>query len=316
MPHYRWIYPLRTAIINAVTLAVAIGYGLNSRRNREIQPRPWPPNLEAPTVSVVLPCRDEAENISHLLTSILAQEYPTGRWDVIVVDDASHDGTPEIASRLVEGSRHARVLRARRLPAGWTGKSNAMYSGYEASEPRSEWLLFLDADTRHHPLMLASIMQAAAEARADLLSLVIEVRMESFWERVVVPQIGELYTLLVGTMDSVNRRGRGAAANGQVLLVRRELFGEFGARPEVRGDVAEDRALAAAMKAGGHHVRLEYGRRLVWARVYSSLAEMWSGYSKTLGQRTQSQPRTCCRLCAPVLCSPPPLDPAGLARLS
>jgi chlorobactene glucosyltransferase len=157
-----------------------------------------------------------------------------------------------------------------------------MYCGYLHSDPRSEWLLFVDADTRHHPLMLASILRAAELSGADLLSLVIDVRMESFWERVVVPQIGELYTLLVGTMDSVNRKGRGAAANGQVMLVRRNLYADFGARQEVRSNVAEDRALAAALKGAGYNVQLQYGRRLVAARVYSSFAEMWAGYSKTL----------------------------------
>jgi chlorobactene glucosyltransferase len=97
-----------------------------------------------------------------------------------------------------------------------------------------------------------------------------------------VPQVGELYTLLVGTMDSVNSDGAAVAANGQFILIKRDLYAGTGALPEVGSDVAEDRALAAACKRTGAKLRLEYGRTLVSARVYSSLNEMWSGYSKTL----------------------------------
>lgn len=106
--------------------------------------------------------------------------------------------------------------------------------------------------------------------------------MESFWERLLVPQVGELYTLLVGSMDQVNSPGKAAAANGQFILISREVFDELGALPEVRGDVAEDRALANACKSHGYGVRLDYGRSLVSSRVYSSLGQIWAGYSKTL----------------------------------
>jgi chlorobactene glucosyltransferase len=158
-----------------------------------------------------------------------------------------------------------------------------MYAGYRASPDKAEWLLFVDAETRHVPEMLASVLQEALEQRADLLSLVIDVEMDTFWERVIVPQLGELYTLLVGTMDQVNKRaGRVAAANGQVMLVRRDLFGEFGKLEGVRGSVVEDRALARTLKERGYNVRLQYGRKLVSARVYSSLGDMWNGYTKTL----------------------------------
>jgi len=99
-----------------------------------------------------------------------------------------------------------------------------------------------------------------------------------------VPEVGELYTLLVGTMDSVNRDGKKsrAAANGQFMLIRPDAYRKVMARPEIRSDVAEDRAIAAALKSQGEIVRLEYGQDLVQARVYSSLRDLWAGYSKTM----------------------------------
>jgi chlorobactene glucosyltransferase len=274
---------LRTVITNIITGAVATGLYMNRRRNRDLEPYEWPEDEEAPIVQIIVPARNEENNVAPLLASLLAQRYPCGRWGVMLVDDGSTDATRQIASEMATSQPELEVVGAPPLPNGWTGKSNAMYTGYLASPQEADWLLFIDADTRHSPLMLSSVVHSAVLTKADLLSLVIDVKMESFWERVLVPQVGELYTLLVGTMDQVNKPGRtGAAANGQCMLVRRTLFGELGASEEVRGDVAEDRALAQALKVRGYNVRLEYGRNLVSARVYSSLGDMWNGYAKTL----------------------------------
>jgi chlorobactene glucosyltransferase len=159
-----------------------------------------------------------------------------------------------------------------------------MHTGSLLAAPEADYLLFVDADTRHHQLMLSSAVLRAQETGSALLSLVIHVVMEGFWERLVVPEVGELYTLLVGTMDSVNRHGTnvGAAANGQFMLILPEAYRNLMALPEVRSDVAEDRAIASTLKSQGETVRLEYGQDLVQARVYTSLRELWAGYSKTM----------------------------------
>jgi chlorobactene glucosyltransferase len=276
------IHLLRTLIINAVTGGVAIGLALNRRNNREIEPRSWPQERPAPFVEIIIPARNEERNISPLLASLLAQRYPAGRWRITVVDDASTDRTSQIVAEIARRHPEVRLVSAPPLPAGWTGKNHAMHTGFLASSAQAEYLLFVDADTRHAPCMLSTVVRRAQEMQIELLSLVIDVEMRSFWERVIVPQVGELYTLLVGTMDGVNSPGGQAAANGQFLLMRRDLYAMLGALDSVRGDVAEDRAIASAARAAGHHIRLDYGRRLVRARVYSSLGEMWAGYSKTL----------------------------------
>ncbi len=257
---------------------------MNRNKNRDITLCKWPKGEDAPYVQIVAPMRNEESNIADLLTTLLAQRYPSGRWGVTVVDDDSIDATKAIAENIAARYPELSVVSAPALPLGWTGKSHAMYIGSMASPQEAEWLLFVDADTRHHPLMLPSVVRSALALKADLLSLVITVEMGSFWERVLVPQVGELYTLLVGTMDQVNRKGQSgaAAANGQFMLVKRDIFSKYGALERVRGDVAEDRALAAAMKQDSSIVRLEFGRALVNARVYSSLGDMWKGYTKTL----------------------------------
>lgn len=276
------IHSLRTAIVNAVTASVALGLAANRRNNREITPTTWPVGVQAPRVEIIIPARDEERNIKPLLASLLAQSYPPGRWGVTLVDDGSTDKTAEIAGAIAAQDSRLRVLRAPPLPPGWTGKNHALWQGAALSPPDADWLLFVDADTRHHPHMLSSSLLCAQAVEADMLSLVISVEVGSLWEAVLVPQVGELYTLLVGSMDVVNKRGKAAAANGQFILIRRDLYRATGGLPQVRGDVAEDRALAKACKERGAKIRLMYGRRLVTSRVYNSLPDMWRGYSKTL----------------------------------
>lgn len=273
---------LRTLIINCITGAVALGLAANVLRNREVELRPWTQTEPAPFVDIIVPARNEEANILPLLASLLRQEYPPGRYRVTVVDDHSTDSTAALARTLEARFPHLRVISAPPLPHGWTGKNHALWTGVEHADPQAAWLLFTDADTLHNPLMLPSIVKQAESVGADLLSLVIGVRMKSYWQRVLVPQVGELYALLVGSMDAVNGRGKAAAANGQFILMRPELYRRTGADEAVRSDVAEDRALAAACKAVGATVKLLYGRRLVTTEAYGTLALMWRSYTKTL----------------------------------
>lgn len=288
MPKFQLnIHVLRTAIINVITVSVALGLLLNRRRNRELQPRSWPSGKTAPLIEIIIPARNEERNIAPLLTSLIGQSYPRDKYRITVIDDGSTDNTAAIAAEFANGHGNVRVVAAPPLPTGWTGKNHAMFTGYLTSSADAEYLLFVDADTRHAPHMLSTVVQRARETGIDLLSLIIDVEMKSFWECVIVPQMGELYTLLVGTMDAINSDADKAAANGQFLLIRRSLYAEIGKIDNVRADVAEDRAIAAAAKARGRNIRLEYGRLLVRARVYSALSEMWAGYSKTLFWATE-----------------------------
>lgn len=278
------IHLLRSLIISSITGGVAIGFSVSKRRNPELEPASWPSDLDAPHVEIIIPARDEECNILPLLESLVTQAYPNGRFNITVVDDASTDCTRALLEEFAAHYTTVRVIPARPLPEGWTGKNNAMFAGYVALTGACDYLLFVDADTRHHEHMLSTVVQHALETRADLLSLIIRVDMGSFWERVIVPQVGELYTLLVGTIDMVNNNegDRGAAANGQFMLIKPGAYAEALADPQVRADVAEDRAIAASLKRHGRAIRLEHGEKLVRARVYTSFKQMWAGYSKTL----------------------------------
>ncbi len=116
-----------------------------------------------PEVSIIVPARNEEVCLGDCLTSLVAQ---TGvEFEIIVVDDGSTDRTRAIA----ESFAGVRVLSPGPLPAGWTGKNNAVVAA--AREARGEWLLFTDADTVHLPGSLARALAEAKENRAELLSV-------------------------------------------------------------------------------------------------------------------------------------------------
>jgi hypothetical protein len=283
----RYLHVLRrapwrdTLIVNTVTAGLAVGLARNFRAGWEVRPAPWPADQPAPFVAIIAPLRDEAANVDPLLATLTRQAYP--RYEVIAVDDGSTDGTGAALARWAARDRRVRVVAGTPLPPGWTGKNWALAQGGAAADPQAAWLLFVDADTRHHPLMLAAALGYATREGLDLLTLLPRLDLGSFWERVLVPHTGELYTLLVGAMDQVNDpRSPVAAANGQWLLLRRAAYHRVGGQAAVRGAIAEDRALARRMKAAGARIRMAHAPDLVRCRVYADLPTMWRGFGKTL----------------------------------
>jgi cellulose synthase/poly-beta-1,6-N-acetylglucosamine synthase-like glycosyltransferase len=119
-----------------------------------------------PTISVLVPARNEALNIETCLTSLLAQNYDN--YEVIALDDESQDDTGAILKRLSQTNPRLKILSGTPLPAGWVGKPWACQQLAEAA--RGELLLFTDADTRHHPKMLLAAAGAQQASGADFIS--------------------------------------------------------------------------------------------------------------------------------------------------
>src|ERR1700736_5007151 len=131
-------------------------------------------SAQRPTVSVIIPARNEEACLGDCLQSLVAQSSVA--FEIIVVNDQSTDRTREIA----QSFPGVRVIEVGPLPAGWTGKSNAVTTG--ARQARGEWLLFTDADTVHLPGSLARAVAEAQEHSVELLSYSPEQIAVTFWE--------------------------------------------------------------------------------------------------------------------------------------
>ncbi len=220
-------------------------------------------------------------NIEACVSSLTSSLYPA--FEVIVVDDRSEDGTAELARALDAGSaRRLRVLDGTELPPGWLGKPWACHQGARVAE--GDVLLFTDADTRHHPELLARAVAGAREESADLLTVVGRQLMETFWERLVQPQIFMLMLFRFPRFEHTakNPRWRDAIANGQYLLFRRAAYDAIGGHGSVRDEVVEDLVLAQRVKRAGLALRIRGAEAYLATRMYRSLAQIVAGWSKNI----------------------------------
>ena len=237
-------------------------------------------DAEAPTVSVIVPARDEARNIARCVRSLLASTY--ARLELVVVDDHSTDGTGALARAAVGDDPRARVLDCPPLPPGWFGKQWACATGAAATS--GEILLFLDADTTHGPDLVPRAVRALRARGSGLLSVIGRQELGTFWERLVQPQVLGVLLGRYGGTERVNRSARAVdkIANGQCLMVERAVYDAIGGHAAVRGAVAEDLKLAQTVFAAGYPVHLVLGERQLATRMYTSLADLVRGWRKNV----------------------------------
>jgi chlorobactene glucosyltransferase len=229
-------------------------------------------------VSIVVPARNEAGNISTLLRSLLASTYRP--FELIVVDDRSSDDTAERVRVLASDSR-IRLITGADLPEGWFGKPWACVQGFR--EARGEVLLFTDADTKHRPELLGHAVGAMLAEKADLLTISPLQRCVTFWERIVMPQIWFLLALRYSPR-SVNRarKPRDVIANGQFILTSRDAYTAAGTHEAVKHEVAEDLALAQTYLRRGLKLHFAHAEQLMETRMYQGLKHLIEGWSKNI----------------------------------
>lgn len=232
-----------------------------------------------PMVSVLLPVRNEERNIGIALSTLSEQDYPN--YEVIVLDDNSHDATRAIANGWMVSKRHVRVVQGLPLPPGWVGKSFACHQ--LAAAARGELLLFVDADTVHARQSISAAVTEMQASGADLLSVIPRQTMRGFWERVVLPLLHfSTFCFLPLPLVSGTRNPKLAMANGQFMLFRRTAYDAIGGHEAVRTAMVEDVWLSRRVKERGYHLVIRDGGDMVSCRMYRSFREIWDGFSKNL----------------------------------
>lgn len=231
----------------------------------------------APTVSAIVPARNEEATIGAAVESLAAQ--PEIR-EIIVIDDQSTDGTGAVLGQLSSRYPRLRVLKTGELPAGWVGKNFAVSLG--AAQASGDWLIFTDADGVHPPGSAAKAL-ADAEARgAGLVSYSPEQEMGTWWEKSLIPFVYTRLARKFSYAEVNDPDSPAAAANGQYLLIRREDYERIGGHAAVAGEVLEDVALARLAKRAGVRLYFSPGHGIIRVRMYRTFGAMWQGWTKNL----------------------------------
>jgi len=231
-------------------------------------------------LTVIVPARNEEQNLGDCLRSLVAQSeeiFELGRdWELVVVDDHSTDRTAEIA----RGFAAVTVIEAGALEHGWTGKSNAVWTA--AKRARGRWLLFTDADTVHEPGGLRRAIHEATRHKAGLLSYSPRQIVTGLWQRSLMPLVFCELALAYPPAKVSDPNARIAAANGQFLLIEREAYRKLGGHATVADQVLEDVEIAYLAKRRKVGLWFRYAEDAVAARMYRSTAAMIEGWTKNL----------------------------------
>lgn len=245
-------------------LYLALAHGRFWRTSIRLPDAPDPDDW--PSVTAVVPARDEAAVLPRTLPGLVAQDYP-GSFRVVVVDDESSDRTGDIAA-----AAGADLLRGSGPPPGWTGKVAALAAGFGAAgDP--DYVLFTDADIAYPPDALRRLVRAASSHRFVLTSQMVRLRAETGWERLLVPAFVYFFAQLY-PFARVNGPGRTAAAAGGCMLVDRRALEQAGGLAPIRAAIIDDVALGRLLKRHGR-IWLGLAPQLHSVRPYPRLADLW-----------------------------------------
>ena len=239
---------------------------------------------DQPFVSVIVPARNEEDNIKKCLLSILKQEY--SNFEVIAIDDNSEDRTlkimKEISLKEVSGKKKLIVVSLSAKPDDWMGKAWASQQGYLNS--RGEILLFTDADSFFESkfAIRLTVAQMLSE-KLDALTGVPYLPLIDFWSKVVMP-IWNLYSEVFnrGIADVNDPRSNVAFVMGSFFMIKRAVFETIGTYKSVKDEIQEDKAIGKLLKTNQYRLKMFKIDRLVSALWSRDISSLWHGIRRSI----------------------------------
>lgn len=251
-------------------------------RNLRGQPQVEDSGAEIPRddplrVTVVIPCKDEEARIERSVRSIVSSDYPF--FELVVVDDRSTDRTREIVENLAREDPRITVMSITELPAGWTGKTHALYEGTKRAS--GDILLFTDGDTELAQDAMSRTLAFFSANDLDMLSLFPGFTHRGFSEHVIYPHLA-LGLVYFYPLTEVNDQNSSVGlASGTFIMLSRTAYEDVGTWRELRNEITEDIALAVAVKARGRKLMALSSNDLVRTREFANVAEVCQFWKRT-----------------------------------
>jgi hopene-associated glycosyltransferase HpnB len=239
-----------------------------------LEPAGEPCETDFRDTTLLVPARNEAAVIERSLAAVRSQGEG---FLTILVDDQSSDGTAALArSTLTSGLT---ILTGSPLPTDWTGKLWALEQGWRNVE--SEYVLLLDADIELKPGMLAALRNKLVDEELDLVSIMAQLRMETFWERMLVPAFVYFFKLLYPFRLGNDPRTRVGVAAGGCIFLRCAALRKIGGFEPLRMAIIDDCSLAKRVKDSGGRVWTGLSHSVRSHRPYVQLSDFWEMVART-----------------------------------
>lgn len=237
----------------------------------------WEEGSQAPKVSLIIPCRNEAENLPRLLPTLAQQDYPN--LEIVLIDDRSEDTTFQLLETFAALHSNVKALKGKQKPAEWTGKAHALHQAVQ--EASGEWFLFSDADTEHESHSVSSALHHAIKNKIDFLTLTSHYLCESFSEYLIQPMAISCFAVWFKLQKVNDPHSEIPLACGHFILIRKEAYNGLGGFEAIKHEVLEDLALFKRAKVDGRFkFELSIGSRIFATRMYDSFGASWNGWRR------------------------------------
>ncbi len=243
----------------------------STRETLDSQP---PENLDLSNVTVLIPARDEAETISQTLTGL--KDQGSG-LNIILVDDQSTDST--VKKALAVNLNNLQIVTGTSLPKGWSGKLWAMEQGRQLI--KTPYLLLLDADIVLTSGLIPTLIKKAQKDDIKMLSLMAHLKMESNWEKGLMPAFIFFFKLLYPFRLSNKPSSSIAAAAGGCILLETNVLEKLGGFNCIKDALIDDCSLAKQVKQSGHRIWMGLTHSAISIRPYNSLSTIWQMVTRT-----------------------------------
>lgn len=227
-------------------------------------------------VSIIIPAHNEERVIDVCLQSVREQSHRD--IEIIVILDRCVDASKSIVERHAAADSRVILIENDHCPDDWTGKCNAVRIGVERATGR--WLLFADADTRFHPQLVEASVRVAQHRSLDMLSLLSNLTYETYYECIAQP-VATIWLLRLFPIDRANRReNRRPFANGQFMLVHRDIYERIGGHAPIRRELMEDIHLARHVYQHDGRIEVLPAEGMLHCSMYRSFSDFRRGWQR------------------------------------
>ena len=272
--HILWLSLLGCVALLWILEAIAIGRGVRSLLF--LDHFPPLPDVQCPSISILVAARDEGEKLPGALQTFLALDYPL--YEIVAVDDRSVDATGRILQAAAQNDSRLKAMRVDSLPPGWLGKPHALQQAYEKSS--GDWLVLTDADVHFRPDLLRLAITLAREKGWEHLTLLGRAKMFNAGEKIAMTFFSLGFLMGIRPWKVSDSRSRVYAGVGAFQLIRRSAYEKIGAHRRLAMEVVDDMKLGKLVKDAGIPSGLATAGDAVSVHWHAGIGNMILGTTK------------------------------------